>query len=973
MGKGARNRRKRRVSARKASTAPNIDLIIQELMQLKNLGEFLDLLRRRPALRDPSLLAWFDRVAQDPHFGASFASLGRLLRDARSNPACAWVAYDARRKRAAEGAERVERLQKEIQQRLDAREFDAVLPLVDEAIPLAGAVGLGLTVGGLENQRGQALFQSAGPNRADRIEESIASFHRAIELSGDADARAGAYMHLGLALGERVFGDHADNLDAAVDALDAALSLLSESSPPWLFAIIRTNLAWSLLRRERGDRITDLQRAEKLCLEALVYRSLERDPTDWAHTQVNLGEIRARLLELGVGEREVVEQTYGAVVDAGAQVEPWLVAAAQSKIGRVQRQQAHLTPEQFVTLRQSGRDDVELIDTALLESAYGHLKEAARLAAFDHDPIRRGHTLSEFSAAAQDIGLDEEAIEAAREALLLLTPESDLRGCAAVGMRIGSMLSARGDYAHAADAFRTAIRAADLAFFSRLDTEGRELDIRSTGNFYRWASFAIAKSGDPMEAVLVLETGSARELRRRVTSLSSASALLEVPAALREEYERRAGMLATAPLGAMSRDAARRLQEAIGAIRALPGMASFASSATAADLLVATEPGWPLVYVNPTPFGTVILAVLAADGAPRVQATFLETTSTEVFTRLSLGAHAAELEATDLSPGSYIMGVGAAGNAEVEDQLDLILPWLGEALIEPLAELVAAAGADGVTVIPYGPLATAPLHAAQWSSQTRLIDQVPVRYSPSAAVTAAAALERAQAQAASTPNFVAVADPFGDLLGARPEAEYVAQAFFEQSLIAFGGDATADFLKRHAARATHLHLACHAYGGLFDEQATALLLADGAMSLLALSELQLSCRVCVASACQTALASLTGLPQEALSLATVLLSVGTACAVASLWPVDDGATAVLMLLVYEEIMRNGLRPPEALRRAQIALQRLTFRDLETILSRHPELRPALLIGGHLPADPADPADTPFDHPFLWAGFIAVGA
>lgn len=267
MGKGARNRQKRRASVPKPSSGATADAIVQELLQLTSLREFMELRRRQPALRDPSLLAWFDRVAQDPHFGALFASLGRLLRDARSNPPRAWAAYDARRKRATQSAERVERLQQEIQQALDARKFDDVIPLVDEAIPLAGAAGLGLTVGSLENQRGQARFQSSGPNRADRIEESIAGFHRAIELSVDADARAGALMHLGLALGERVLGDHGDNLDAAVDALDAALRLLSESSPPWLFAIIRTNLAWSLLRRERGERLADLQRAEQLCQE----------------------------------------------------------------------------------------------------------------------------------------------------------------------------------------------------------------------------------------------------------------------------------------------------------------------------------------------------------------------------------------------------------------------------------------------------------------------------------------------------------------------------------------------------------------------------------------------------------------------------------------------------------------------------------------------------------------------------------
>src|SRR5947209_5551734 len=128
MGKGARNRQARQKSAPKASAAPTGEAIVQALLELESLREFMDLLHRQPALRDPSLLAWLDQVAQDPHFGALFASLGRLLRDARNNPPRAWTAYDARRKRAAESAQRVQDLQQQIQQALDVRDFEAVIP-----------------------------------------------------------------------------------------------------------------------------------------------------------------------------------------------------------------------------------------------------------------------------------------------------------------------------------------------------------------------------------------------------------------------------------------------------------------------------------------------------------------------------------------------------------------------------------------------------------------------------------------------------------------------------------------------------------------------------------------------------------------------------------------------------------------------------------------------------------------------------
>ncbi len=260
------------------STGLQVNEIVQQLMQLESLEAFEDLLHRQRSLLDPPVLAWFDQVAQDPHYGPLFASLAQLLRDARSDTADAWTAYDARKQEAKVDLEQAERLQQEIQQALDGREFDRVVGLADEAIPFAAAAGLGLAVASLEDHRGQALFQSSAPNRAERIEEALAGFHRALGALPDGDARAGVLMNLGIALGERVGGDHADNLDAAVDALDSALSLLSESSGPWRWAIVRTNLAWALLRRERGDRLSDLQRADRLCEEALSYARLSAIP-----------------------------------------------------------------------------------------------------------------------------------------------------------------------------------------------------------------------------------------------------------------------------------------------------------------------------------------------------------------------------------------------------------------------------------------------------------------------------------------------------------------------------------------------------------------------------------------------------------------------------------------------------------------------------------------------------------------------
>ena len=59
--------------------------------------------------------------------------------------------------------------------------------------------------------------------------------------------------------------------------------------------------------------------------------------------------------------------------------------------------------------------------------------------------------------------------------------------------------------------------------------------------------------------------------------------------------------------------------------------------------------------------------------------------------------------------------------------------------------------------------------------------------------------------------------------------------------------------------------------------------------------------------------------------------------VASLWPVNDAATAMLMIRVYEEILKDGHSPPTALRRAQLWLRDLSETAEAAFLSKHPWL------------------------------------
>ena len=646
---------------------------------------------------------------------------------------------------------------------------------------------------------------------------------------------------------------------------------------------------------------------------------------------------------------------------------------------------AHRSPEDLVNSYEPGKEADELVDTALLASAAEHLQMAADLSPVDRDPIRRGRVLADLAAVLQTLGRHPEAIAAGSEAIEILTPESDPVGCASVGGTLGGLFAAEARWEEAASAFRSALKASELSFHSRLDTVAREEETQRAGNLHRWAAYSLARAGHIEEAALALENGRTRELRRRFGSLYLDERLAELPTNYRDAYDAAAARLSASPLGPASTDAARQLQEALATIRALPGFTDFATGATRDHVFLATEHRWPVLYIDPTPVGTLILLVEhSACGAASLSARFVEVTSTEIFMRLAVGSAAAPTSAPfEEPPGSYLLGIGAAGTAEVPSQLNLILPWLGDVLGCALYEWLNELDSVGVTLIPCGPISTAPLHAATWNREAdayRLMDRFDIRYAPSA-IVAATALRRARDRATLPSHLVALADPTEDLPAAIPEILEISTHFADKAACAVGREATWPFLEEAAPDATHLHLSCHARGGLFADSDTLLLLADGPVSLEQLTVLQLQARVTAVSACQTALSTMARLPEESLSIGNAFLAVGSACAIASLWPVDDAATAVLMIRVYELMVRDALRPPEALRRAALWLEAVSSEEVDSFLIRYPRLKeefarrtannvaPSEARGRRSCGDP----DKPFAHPYCWAGFIASGA
>lgn len=986
MGKAARNRRKR-TEEREAARVRPVDAreAMELIFEVETTETFEELVASRPGIVSAETEAEFLAMAKLEGFDASCTPLATLVKDARQDPRAAWDRFQAAWRNIENLGAELEPESDRIDAAVTSGDYEDVIARVDRTLPRARAAGLGLAVGLMHSQRATAYVFRRQGDRAENLDQAIADYEAASRLVVSDEQRAEVLMHGGVAYMERVNGDKAENIEQAIALLREAFSELDSKSPPELGAIVRTNLAAALLRRERGEQSEALAEAASLCRSALKYRSPERSGRDWAYSQINLGHALEQLAQLGMVDLDDPVDAYESVLAEADRInDEWLLGSAHHAIGRLERARAHPSAADHL---EAAEQDVELeVDRGLLESAHDHLETARQLVADAPDFLLRGRVAMDLSAVLSDLGDEtDETIEIASEALSILRPTAAPFDCVKAGYRLGGMLAARGQWPESADAYRDAVQAAELNFHARLETESREADIRGMGTLFRWAAFSLAAAGAPLEAALVLESGRTREIRRRLgLERSDADRIDELPPELRDRYRQALVDLSRAPIGG---PAGRELQETLDQIRSIPGFEGFGGAAQPAELAVATESEWPLIYVNPTPAGTLLLVVSADSDDPQVQPIFLESADSQtVYLRLMAGDVAADLSLIGTAePSSLLALVAGISDRPPEQDLDQVMPWLGETIARPLWEIAAEAEATGLTLVPCGPIAVAPIHAALWETERSgrrcLIDELEVRYAQSALI-AATGIRRAAEREAAHAALVALANPTRDLAATEPEVREIANQFPpERQQLAAEADATAAFLRKHSAGATHLHLACHARGGVLDSgEPAAVLLADGWLPAGELTEVAaLRARLVAVSACQSAVGNMAELADESISIGSVMMVAGAACAIASLWPVDDLATGLLMTRLYEELFDGNLRPPEALRRAQLWLRQLDLAEEQAFLDRHPALRvefnqraeraglPGRRLAGHRAAA------LPYAHEYYWAAFIAVGA
>lgn len=248
---------------------------------------------------------------------------------------------------------------------------------------------------------------------------------------------------------------------------------------------------------------------------------------------------------------------------------------------------------------------------------------------------------------------------------------------------------------------------------------------------------------------------------------------------------------------------------------------------------------------------------------------------------------------------------------------------LGRLLLGPLAPLPREAR---LVVVPEGALLYVPFAAlSPRPGAPPLIESHEVVQLPSAAVLRA--IRKAAAGRPRPSGAAAVlADPaFGPELPRLPwsrrEAEVlIAQAGKRDVLSALGTKATRELaLSPRMQRYRILHFATHGVLDTRHPELSALALSQGSLRLQDIYRMQLRADLVVLSGCETALGQrLRG--EGLIGLTHGFLYAGASQVMASLWAVQDRATAELMQRFYRALFHDGLRPAAALRAAQRSLR-----------------------------------------------------
>ncbi|NEO91924.1 MAG: CHAT domain-containing protein, partial [Moorea sp. SIO3G5] len=318
---------------------------------------------------------------------------------------------------------------------------------------------------------------------------------------------------------------------------------------------------------------------------------------------------------------------------------------------------------------------------------------------------------------------------------------------------------------------------------------------------------------------------------------------------------------------------------------------------------------------------------------------------------------------------------------------------------------------DRLILIPHQFLHLFPLHALPINSQQGeakskiLMDQFPagVSYAPSCQLLQLAKTRKRL----DFTHLFAVQNPTGDLSYTNIAVEVIKNYFNPTDTeVLVENAATKAAIDSKALNTYHcVHFSCHGYFNYDKPGKSALILAnahlspapaelnpeqhlplddgevidlDKCLTLDAIFALKLEqkleqCRLVTLSACETGLVKSKS-SDEYVGLPSGFIVAGSPAVVSSLWKVEEVSTALLMIKFYQNLL-NQMSLAVALNQAQLWLRDATVQDLQTWAE---QLTKQLNLDNNFKEeleeyfDLFDNEETPFDSPYYWAAYCAIG-
>jgi tetratricopeptide (TPR) repeat protein len=780
-------------------------------------------------------------------------------------------------------------------------------PLRAAGFALAGIL-CGLPLGAQSIDRAVAL------HTAGRLREALREYHAVAAATERADPAVAATAFNNACV---ILMDLGDNRAALPDCRNALRILRTAGDPETLSRALNN---FGLVLQVLGDPAA----AERNFREALA---LNRRRGDAEAQAINLSNLGALAIATGEYSTAMALHAEAAALAAGHRGEPW--AAEQLRVARL---------NQGVVLEKVGayREALDLYRGMLAEPA-----------ALDLD--RRAALLVNTGVLYRNLGDPVRAVEAFREAMADYARAGDTAGLSNAHLNLGLALHLNLELpAEAEAAYREALRLAaasgdrteeiqDLFYLGRLLRErGRLSEAEAV---YRRCLAASEASGSA-EGRWSAREGLGRiarargDLRGALGHLDAAVAEIERVRAGIVRGTRRAGYFGD------KRAVYAALVETLAALeRREPGRGwgeralEVAERAKARDLLDALGSG----RRRAAPLGAA--ALQAATHAGAILEYFLGETNLYLWVIRPGG-----ISFHDLGPRTPILDAALAAHRDLAHGFPpsagalaaLSRMLLRDARPLPRRDAPLRIAADGVLrYLPFELLEDPAVPGVP------LVERLAVSYLPSASALAglggaarrpslrllgfgAPRLLRSGEDATAPRELLVARFGLAPLPTAGKEIAAAARLLGGRSLQITGEQATESAFRAAVARGARVvHLATHTILDERSGQGAAILLTagggdDGLLTPAEITRLADRSDLTVLAGCRTALGS--GEDGQALvSLTGAFLAAGSRAVVATLWDVDDAATAAFMEQLYWEL-GQGLAPAEALRAAKRRLR-----------------------------------------------------